>query len=74
MPAISLIQAQDQLTAWLAASTAVASGQSYSIAGRTLSRVNATEIRQQVEFWESKVNQLRRLQSGRSRTRYVVGP
>jgi len=72
MPAIALSEAQDQLTTWLAASKAVASGQSYSIAGRSLSRVNATEIRQQIDYWESKVNQILRASSGRSRTRYGV--
>ncbi|MFH2074948.1 MAG: DUF6148 family protein [Pseudomonadota bacterium] len=60
MAGITLAQAQAQLTAWLAASTAVASGQAYSIAGRSLTRANAAEIRNQIEFWDGKVKTLTR--------------
>lgn len=74
--AITLDQAQTQLDAWLAASTAVASGQSYSIQvegnTRSLTRANAAEIQNMVTFWEGKVNSLTRSASGRSRTRYFV--
>lgn len=70
MAGITLAQAEAQLTAWLAASTAVANNQSYSIAGRSLTRANATEIREQIEFWEAKVQKLSRTRT--SRTRYTV--
>jgi len=61
MSAISLEQAQSQLDAWLAASLAVAQGQSYSIGGRTLTRVNAREIVTCISWWSSTV---KRLQAG----------
>jgi hypothetical protein len=61
MPGITLIQAEEQLAAWLAASTATATGQSYSIAGRSLTRANANEIRDQIKFWD---NQVKRLSGG----------
>lgn len=72
MPAISLADAQAQLAAYLAASLAVSQNQSYSIAGRSLSRANLSEIQTAISFWENKVNQLTRAASGRGRTRYVV--
>lgn len=60
MPAISLVQAEAQLDAWLAASTKVASNQSYEIDGRRLTRADAAEIRNQVDFWDRKVKALSR--------------
>jgi len=53
--AISLTEAREQLDAWLAASKAVASNQSYSINGRSLTRADAGEIQSQIEFWEKRV-------------------
>jgi len=58
MAAITLAQAQAQLDAWLAASLAVAAGQSYEIAGRRLSRVDAAHIDKMLLLWEGKVNQI----------------
>jgi len=72
MAGITLVQAQAQLDAWLAASLAVANNQSYSIAGRSLTRVDAAEIGNQVDRWQNKVNDLTRIAAGRGRTRYVV--
>lgn len=76
MVAITLEQAQAQLDAWLAASTAVARNQSYTVetatGRRQVTRADAAEIRQQIGFWEAKVVSLTRMTSGRSRTRYFV--
>lgn len=74
MAGITLAQAQTNLDAWLAASAAVATNQSYRIVtpggvDRQLTRANAAEIRQMIEFWEAKVQSLSRT---RGRTRYVV--
>lgn len=73
MAGITLDQAQTQLDAWLAANVRVASNQSYSIGGRTLTRANAKEIRDQVDFWDRQVKRLSLVQTGRSRVRYVEG-
>lgn len=77
MAGITLAQAQAQLDAWLAASTAVASSQSYEIdtgnGSRKLTRADAMEIRQQIIFWEQRVKSLTAIGSGgRRRIRYVV--
>lgn len=58
MAGITIAQAQAKLAAWLAADDAIAAGQSYSIGGRSLTRVNAAEIRNNIEFWERKVIRL----------------
>jgi hypothetical protein len=58
MAGITLAQAEAQLTAWLAASTAVAGGQAYSINNRSLTRADARAIQQQVEFWDRKCQDL----------------
>lgn len=69
MSAFTLLQAQTQLNAWLAADIAVASGQSYEIAGRRLVRANAAEITQKIQFWEAKVNDIAARTAGRTRSR-----
>jgi len=66
---ITLAQAEAQLTAWLNANTAVASGQSYSIAGRSLTRANAEEILKQIEFWD---RQVKRLSAGGIQVKRIV--
>lgn len=75
MAGITLAQAQAQLDTWLAASTAVASSQSYSIQTETgqrqLTRANAAEIQQQVKFWNQMVRDLSRAAGGNSRMRYL---
>lgn len=58
MAGITQAQADAQLTLWLAADAAVASGQSYAMGGRSLTRANAAEIRQNIEFWDRKARQL----------------
>jgi hypothetical protein len=57
---ITLIQAQAQLAIWLAADTAVSTGQFYGVAGRQLTRANAAEIRKNIEYWNAKVERLSR--------------
>ncbi len=58
MAGITQAQAQTQLDNWLAASTAVANGQSYSIAGRSLTRADAKEIRENITYWNGIVKEL----------------
>ncbi len=76
MAGITLAQAEAQLTAWLAASTAVAAGQSYSISvgssSRSLSRADAKEIREMLTYWGGQVDKLTGIAAGRGKTRYVV--
>lgn len=72
MAGITLALAQAQLDLWLAADTAVAAGQSYSIKDRSLSRADAAEITRKIDYWNGWVQKLALATSGRGRTRYVV--
>lgn len=80
MAGITLAQAEAQLASWLAASSAVAQNQSYTIESgssrRTYTRADAVEIRNQVAFWDAKVKELTSSAANggmsRRRTRYVV--
>ena len=72
MAGITLLQAQTQLNAYLAAETAVLSGQRYEIAGRMLMRANLAEIQQGIVTWNARVVNLTNQGRGRSRARTVV--
>ncbi len=76
MAGITLAQAETHLTAWLAASAAVATGQSYSISvgssSRSVSRADVGEIREMVTYFNGLVNKLTGAAQGRNKTRYVV--
>lgn len=72
MAGITLAQAQAQLDAYLAASTAVATGQSYEIAGRKLTRANLAEVNAAIKHWNAEVIALSRAAEGRSRARTIV--
>ena len=64
MAGITLTQAEEQLALWIAANTAVASGQEYTIGTRSLKRTDAAEIREQLQFWDGKVKELTRGTTG----------
>lgn len=64
MAGITLAQAEAKLSTWMAAMDAVATGQEYSIGTRSLKRVDAAEIREQVEYWDGKVKELSRGTTG----------
>lgn len=72
MAGITLAQAQTQLDAWLAASTAVSGAQSYEIGDRKLTRADARDIRENIDYWQSKVSQLSTQAAGRGRSRTVI--
>jgi len=60
MAGITLTQAEQKLQLWLDAEDAVASGQSYSINGRSLSRANLKEIEETIDRWDKRVKRLAR--------------
>jgi len=72
MSGTTLATAQAHLTAWEAADLAVATGQSYSIGSRSLTRANAAEIRANIDYWNRKVEALSRGGSGGMRVRGVT--
>ena len=70
MAGITFEQAESQLALWLAASAAVAGNQSYEIAGRRLTRANAQDIQNKIDFWDRKCRVLSG--GGSSRIRTIV--
>lgn len=52
-------QCMERLELWLKAEAAVATGQSYQIGGRSLTRANLAEIREQIKFWEARAMKAR---------------
>ena len=55
---LTLADAQAQLTAWVAASAAVANSQSYKIGQRSLTYADASEIRKMIDYWRNKCREL----------------
>jgi len=67
MPGITLAIAQEKLNAFLAAQDAVLTGQSYTIAGRSLTRANLADILAADGGPDGQVNALERREAGKSR-------
>jgi hypothetical protein len=70
MAGITLADAEAKLATWMAADEAVSRGQSYSIGNRSLSRVDAREISENIIKWNNLVRSL--TPRSRNRTRYGV--
>lgn len=62
MPAWTLQDAQRHLDLWLEADAAVATGQSYKIGTRSLTRADVSEVAERIKFWRKEVS---RLEGGR---------
>ena len=67
MAGITLATAQTQLDAYLAAETAVLSGQMYKIGERMLHRADLEFIQKGIVTWDERVKNLSNLAAGRSR-------
>lgn len=71
MSGITLETAKKHLDMWLEAEAAVATGQSYSIGSRTLTRANLSEIRSTIDYWNNKVAELENISNNRGRNRII---
>ena len=67
--AFAVTECRERLQIWLDAEAAIASGQSYSIDNRSLTRANLAQVRDQIKFWRSELNKAEAVNSGRSRRR-----
>lgn len=72
MAGITLAQAEAQLAAYLAAETAVLSGQSYEIANRRLTRADLATIQEGIKIWSTRVDTLSASSIGTGRVRTIV--
>jgi len=71
MSGITLAQAQAQLDAYLAAETAILSGQEYVIANRRMRRADLSAIQDGIKLWNERVQALTLSSQGRSRSRII---
>jgi len=71
---ITMEVAKQHLNVWLEAEMAVATGQSYTIGSRSLTRANLTEIRNAITYWKNWVDKLETAekQGGRNKIKRVV--
>ena len=72
--AMTQATAQAHLDAWIAADLAVASGQAYSIGGRSLTRASAEEIRSQMTYWRRTIERFAAVAAGNTGNASVVYP
>lgn len=70
--AITLSQATTQLGLWLEADTTVATGQSYTINGRSLTRADAQTITDKINYWSKVEAGLQRIANGQSGTGFSL--
>ena len=60
----TLEQARTHLNAYLEADLALATGKSYKIGSRNLTRLDAAEVKERIQFWS---NEVERLEAGRKK-------
>lgn len=58
MASWTLAEAQAHLDAWLAADLALASGQTASVGGVTLTRADAASVAKSIAYWRREVERL----------------
>lgn len=58
MGQLSVTEATAKRDLWLEAEEAVSTGQSIEVGGRTLTRVDLTQIRQAITYWSRMVDEL----------------
>lgn len=66
---IELQEARENLRLWLNAEKAVATGQSYKIGTRSLTRASLSDIVARINYWQ---NEIERLENGRPRGMRVL--
>ncbi len=71
MAGITIEIAKEHLNIWLEAERIVATGQSYTIGSRTLTRANLNEIRKTIDYWENKVSAIEKSNKNNGRNRIL---
>ena len=64
MASWTLEVAKTHLNAYLEADLALATGKSYKIGSRNLTRLDAAEVKERIQFWS---NEVERLEAGRKK-------
>lgn len=68
---MTLEQVEASLALWIAALDAVSRNRSYTIEGRQLTRADAKECRETIDWLQRKKSELLDAAAGRGRVRYV---
>lgn len=63
---------QKKLNTWLAAEEAIATGQSYQIGSRMLTRADLKRVREEMEYWAGKLAEAEDKHGGRNRAYRAV--
>lgn len=61
---VTVEEARENLKLWLEAEKAVATGQSYKIGGRSLTRASLNDIVSRIKFWRAEIDRLENGQKG----------
>lgn len=69
MAGITKEEAQKHLDIWLEAEAQIATGQSYQIGTRQLTRADLASVRKQIDYWNNKVMQAEAVEQSRGRNR-----
>lgn len=74
MAGITKKEAQRHLDIWLESEAQIATGQSYQIGSRMLTRADLASVRKQIDYWNNKVEQAEAVEQnhGRNRTYHFV--
>lgn len=64
---------EEKLNTWLAAEEVVATGQSYQIGTRMLTRADLKQIREEIEYWAGKLAQAEAEETNGGRNRIYRG-
>lgn len=68
----SLQEATSHLATWMEAERSVATGQSYKIGSRSLTRASLKEIRERISFWRNEIARLSACRPAGVRARRAV--
>lgn len=71
MAGLTLADAETRLAGWLAADTELQSGQTVKYNDRLLTRADAAEVRNNIDYWQKKCTELEAATAGRGRSRTV---
>ena len=69
MAGITKDEAKKHLNIWLEAEAQIATGQSYQIGTRQLTRADLASVRKQIDYWNNKVMQAEAVEQNHGRNR-----
>jgi hypothetical protein len=71
MAGLTLADAEARLAGWLSADAELQTGQTVKFNDRLLTRADALEVRNNIDYWQKKCQELEASKSGRGRSRTV---